>query len=313
MKDALIGGVCAPVVLLFFNRPLLTARTMEAIAVARPSRLFLVQDGPRHDVESDRVACDDARRVAEAIDWPCTVHKIYADHNLGLRARVASGLNQVFQQVDRAIIVEDDCVADPTFFRFATEMLDRYADDDRVGTVSGNNFLRGRRVTPDSYFFSPDVRIWGWATWRRVWQDFAEVGLDATWSEAEARDVLERIPSATRRRSIATMASQSHSINSWAVPFVLHAQKRRYLSVVPEVNLVTNVGFGQGSTHTRFESFTDGIPAQSIDFPLRHPAAVEPNADAGRLETRLQRRLWWTFPLFHPLDFAGRIVRYLRA
>jgi hypothetical protein len=301
-----------PVVLLFFNRPDTTAAVMETIRAAQPSVLYLVQDGPRPHVAGERELVDQARRVAQAVDWECAVTTVYSDTNMGLRNRVTSGLDRVFSEVERAIILEDDCVADSSFFPFAQHMLTKYADDPRVGTVSGNNFLRGRRVSDDSYFFTPDVRIWGWATWARVWKDFSAEGLTHDWTRAEAAEVVKNFPSPTRRRALIAMAEKAHTINSWALPFVLHCQKRSYLSIVPEVNLVTNIGFGAGSTHTRFESFTDDLPAGQIGFPLRHPEKVSINQRAGALETSLHRRLWVTYPLRHPLDTLGRVVRYLR-
>lgn len=300
-----------PVVLLFFNRPETTRRVMAQIRRAQPKTLYLVQDGARPAVPGEQALVEITRNVAEDIDWECTVIRDYSTENLGLRERVVSGLDKVFSEVERAIILEDDCVANDSFFAFCSEMLDRYAEDERVGTVSGNNFLRGKFVTPDSYFFSPDVRIWGWATWRRVWQDFSREGLHHQWSREEASQALEGFPSASRRKALVSMAASSHTIDSWALPFVLHCQKRNYVSVVPEVNLVKNIGFGSSSTHTRFESFTDEIPTRKLEFPLRHPETVERNDDAGKLENRLHRKMWFTFPLTHPIGFLGRIFRYL--
>lgn len=286
---------------------------MSSIRRAQPRTLYLVQDGPRTDRSGEAALVETTRRVAEDVDWECDVTSVYAEKNMGLRQRVATGLDKVFSEVERAIILEDDCVANESFFRFAQDMLEHYADDSRVGSVSGNNFLRGKTVTDDSYFFSPDVRIWGWATWRRVWQDFSSNGLTYQWSSDEAARILDGFPSPARRRTLIRMAEQAPTLNSWALPFVLHCQRREYVSVVPGVNLVKNIGFGSLSTHTRFESFTDDIPTRPLDFPLRHPAQVTQNATAGRLETRLHRRLWLVFPLRHPLNFLGRIARYLRA
>ena len=285
---------------------------MDTIRQAAPAVLYLVQDGPRPGVSGEQTLVDEARRVAEAVDWACAVTTVYSETNMGLRNRVTSGLDRVFSDVEQAIILEDDCVADASFFPFAKHMLTTYGDDRRVGTVSGNNFLRGRRVSDDSYFFTPDVRIWGWATWARVWRDFSAEGLTHDWTRAEAARVLKNFPSPSRRRALIAMAEKAHTVNSWALPFVLHCQRMGYLSVVPEVNLVTNIGFGAGSTHTRFESFTDDLPAQPIVFPLRHPAEVITNRRSGALETSLHRRLWVTYPLRHPLDFLGRILRYFR-
>jgi hypothetical protein len=312
---SLITGkpLSTPVVLIFFNRPDTTRRTLAAIRRARPTKLYLIQDGPRLDVPGEQALVEVTRNAAEELEGDCEVVPIYSDTNLGLRQRVTSGLDQVFSQEERAIILEDDCLANPSFFRFTDELLERFAEDERIGTISGNNFLRGKFVTDSSYFFSPDVRIWGWGTWRRVWQDFSANGLNYTWSPTEAATVLSGFPSPTRRKSLLRMASQSTTLDSWALPFVLHEQRRGHLSVVPEVNLVKNIGFGGRSTHTRFESFTDEIPTRRLEFPLRHPESVEVNDQAGKLEHALHRRMWLTFPLRHPLNFMGRVLRYLFA
>ena len=284
---------------------------MAQIRRAKPRTLYLVQDGPRPGVLGEEALVEVTRNIAEAVDWDCNVVRLYSEQNLGLRERVVTGLDRVFAEVERAIILEDDCVANDSFFRFCDEMLDHYADDERVGTVSGNNFLRGRFVAEDSYFFSPDVRIWGWATWRRVWQDFSAEGLNHEWSRDEASKVLTNFPSPSRKKALLSMAASAHKINSWALPFVLHCQRRNYLSIVPEVNLVKNIGFGSGSTHTRFESFTDELPTRRLEFPLRHPGEVARNDEAGKLENALYRKMWLTFPLAHPVSFLGRVFRYL--
>lgn len=311
MEKNTAAPLATPVVLLFFNRPDTTRRVMAQIRRARPKTLYLVQDGPRPDVPGEQALVEVTRNIAEDVDWDCTVSRVYSEKNLGLRERVVTGLDQVFAEVEKAIILEDDCVANDSFFRFCEETLERYADDERVGTVSGNNFLRGRFVTEDSYFFSPDVRIWGWATWRRVWQDFSADGLNHEWSKEEAASALAGFPSPSRKKALVSMAASAHKINSWALPFVLHCQRRNYLSIVPEVNLVKNIGFGSRSTHTRFESFTDELPTRRIEFPLRHPGEVVGHDKAGQLEHSLYRKMWLTFPLLHPLSFIGRVVRYL--
>ena len=303
--------VNTPVVLLFFNRPETTRRVMAQIRLAKPRTLYLVQDGARSDVPGEEALVEVTRNIAEDVDWDCNVVRLYSEENLGLRERVTSGLDRVFAEVERAIILEDDCVANDSFFRFCDEMLERYSDDERVGTVSGNNFLRGRFVAEDSYLFSPDVRIWGWATWRRVWQDFSAEGLSHEWSREEASKVLTNFPSPSRKKALLSMAASAHKINSWALPFVLHCQRRNYLSIVPEVNLVKNIGFGSSSTHTRFESFTDELPTRRLEFPLRHPGEVTRNDEAGKIEHALYRKMWLTFPLAHPISFLGRVFRYL--
>jgi len=42
----------------------------------------------------------------------------FSEKNLGCKIRISSGLNWVFSKVDHAIILEDDCIPDPSFFSF---------------------------------------------------------------------------------------------------------------------------------------------------------------------------------------------------
>ena len=303
----------AAVVLLVFNRPEHTRIVANRVREARPRAVYVVADGPRPVNSTDEQLCADVRGVIGDIEWDCPVHTLYAENNMGLKARVSSGLDWVFDHEESAIILEDDCLPDPSFFPYATELLERYASDARIGIVSGNNFLRGHSIDDHSYYFSPDVRIWGWATWARVWKDFSREGLNHQWSVEQARQAVARIQSSARRKSLIREAERAHRLNSWALPFVLHAQRQNYLSVVPRENLVTNIGFGAGSTHTKFESFTAEVPTSSLQFPLIHPDTVRAHPTAGRLEARLERREWLTYPLRHPLDVLGRAWRYLRS
>lgn len=298
--------------LLVFNRPEHTRIVANLVREARPRAVYVVADGPRPGNRNDEQLCADVRGVIGDIEWNCPVHTLYAESNMGLKARVSSGLDWVFGHEQSAIILEDDCLPNPSFFAYASELLELYSADPRIGIISGNNFLRGRYVDDNSYYFSADMRIWGWATWARVWNDFSENGLNHQWSLAHASQVVTRIQSPARRKSLIREAERAHRLNSWALPFVLHAQRKDYLSVVPRENLVTNIGFGAGSTHTKFESFTAEVPTASLGFPLVHPGAVQAHPTAGQLEARLERREWMTYPLRHPVDVLGRAWRYVR-
>lgn len=160
-----------PVVLILFNRPEATARTLEAIAAVRPRQLYVIADGPRPGHPTDPARCAAARAVIDRVDWPCEVVTDFADTNLGTRHRVASGLSKVFAAVEEAIILEDDCIASPTFFRFCAELLERYRDDPRVFAICGRTSVAGSRRNKDySYFYSNLFASWGWAGWRRSWR-----------------------------------------------------------------------------------------------------------------------------------------------
>ena len=158
-----------PVAFIIFNRPDTTSRVFAEIARARPSKLIVVADGPRAEFPGEAELCARARAVIDAVDWKCEVVTDFSDRNLGCRARVSSGLDFVFSQVEEAIILEDDCLPHSSFFPFCESLLQKYRDEDRVMAISGDNFHRGCRYTDFSYFFSRFVHIWGWASWRRAW------------------------------------------------------------------------------------------------------------------------------------------------
>lgn len=310
MKDT----TTAPVVLLGFNRPDMTARVFSAVRAAKPSQLFLIMDGPRESHPSDIALVEETRAVVEHIDWDCDVVRDYATKNLGLKKRITSGLDLVFSKTPEAIILEDDCVPSPSFFPFMSELLVRFRDETQVGILGGTSRLRGHRVGPYSYDFSTDIRIWGWATWARTWEKFRDSGdLDQRLSVAEQEEILEHIPPGARKKAMRHMLSKAHELDSWALPFAVHCQRQGYLSVVPEVNLVENIGFGARSTHTIFEDFVSQVPATRIAFPLRHPEVVQANPDVDTWESRLDAREWLLYPLRHPFNVAGRLLRYVLA
>ena len=300
-----------PVVLLAFNRPDLTAKVFETIRAWKPRELHLVVDGPRPGNPLDEDLVAEVKRVISVVDWPCEVHSHFADSNMGLKSRISSGLSSVFDQSEAAIILEDDCVPDLSFFSYCDELLHLYRETPEVGIIGGSSRLRGSRASSYSYDFSSDLRIWGWATWARTWKGFIDSGdLDASWSESEREKIAARFPTGPRRASMSRMLSQSAQLDSWALPFAVHFKSRGYLSTVPEVNLVENVGFGARSTHTTFEDYVAQLPSQPLPFPLRHPPVVMENPEVDRLESARDRSEWWRYPLRHPLDTLGRFLRY---
>ena len=158
-----------PVAFLIFDRPHLTERVFAEIARQKPRELYVVCDGAKPADEISAANVDRTRKIVERVDWNCDVKSNFSDSNLGCKRRVSSGLKWVFEQVERAIILEDDCLPDPSFFGYCESLLERYADDSRVSAISGNNFQFGRSRTDASYYFSKYAHCWGWATWRHAW------------------------------------------------------------------------------------------------------------------------------------------------
>jgi hypothetical protein len=267
------------IVYIFFNRPDKVRRSFECIRAARPSRLFLVADGPRPDVPEDEVRCAAARELVR-VDWPCDVSVDYSETNLGCRRRVSSGISNAFNHVDRAIILEDDCIPVSSFFRFCEELLARYADDKRIMAVSGDNFQNGAVRGDATYYFSKYFHCWGWATWRRAWQ-YYDGTLDR-WPAFRDAGCLRAVcpdPAEMQFWTRTFNRCAAGEIDTWDAPYQLSSWMQNGLTILPNTNLVSNVGFGPEATHTVDRSPLDSIAAHDIG-PIIHPEWVAPRYDA---------------------------------
>ena len=182
-------SLSTPVALIIFNRPDLTEIVFEAIRQAKPQKLLVVADGPRSPEEAEK--CDRTRAIIDRVDWDCQVLTNFSDTNLGSKYRISSGLDWVFSQVEEAIILEDDCLPSPSFFYFCQELLEKYRDDDRIMHIGGTNIQFGQSRTPYSYYFSKYAQIWGWASWRRAWQNY-DVEI-ANWKEFKSSEIIKSV------------------------------------------------------------------------------------------------------------------------
>ena len=271
-RAATARAVESPVAFFVFNRPEPTARVFARIAAARPSRLLVVADAPRPGRPGEAERCAEVREIVSRVDWDCDVLTNLADRNLGCRRRVASGLDWVFANAESAIILEDDCLPEPTFFAFCDELLARYRDDERVGMISGDNFQRPGRAAPYSYYFSHFCHIWGWATWRRAWRHY-DVDM-SLWPEARAGGLLHSLfadPSYARWWRGLFDRVHAGEIDTWDYQWVFTCWAQRALAVTPTVNLVSNIGFGPDATHTRRQTRNAELATAPIAFPLSHP------------------------------------------
>jgi len=275
-----------PVAFVIFNRPDRTERVFAEIAKARPPKLLVVADGPRSSLEAE--TCQAARAIIDRVDWDCEVLKNYADVNLGCKRRVSSGLNWVFEQVGEAIILEDDCLPHETFFPFCTELLERYRHDERVSMICGSNFQGGKRRSPYSYFFGLHVTVWGWASWRRVWRHY-DVAMQR-WAQLRETSWLADLlmnPTAVKYWQQTFEGAFRGDYDTWDWQLFFAWWSHNMLAVIPDRNLVSNIGFGTQASHTR-DSLPSmaRLPLQGITFPLNHPPEVSLDRDADNFSFR---------------------------
>jgi hypothetical protein len=280
-----------PIVLIIFNRPETTMRVFDAVRQVRPERLLVIADGPRPDRPGEAALCEQARAILNTIDWPCQVDTNYAAANMGCRHRVSSGLDWVFSLVEEAIILEDDCLPAPSFFPFCVELLNHYREEPRIAQISGSNFQFGRMRGEDSYFFSRFNHVWGWATWRRAWlmNDNAMADWPVWRAEGKLASVL---PGWAEFRYWTDVLDKvaAGEIDSWACQWTLACWRHGLLTVLPNFNLISNIGFGPAATHTTEESRFAEIPTSEMPFPLNHPADIQVNRQADAFTGRIMFR-----------------------
>lgn len=260
-----------PVAFFIYNRPQTTRKVLKRIGLAEPPRLLVIGDGPSNTDSDDQEKVSSARNlIQQNIDWDCEVRTKYAEENMGMRRRFASGLEWVFEQEPEAIILEDDTVPDPTFFRFAEEMLKEYRDDTRVMDIGGTNYLGEWKSQRQDYHFSYFGGFWGWASWRRSWELYDP---DMTrWDDPEAK---ARVRDVIADQDIFNYAHYVYQktyegrLDTYDYQWGFARQLNSGLSVVPSTNLVSNVGFGVDATHTDDETSNfAALESESMQFPI---------------------------------------------
>lgn len=272
----------SPILLLIFNRPDLTERVFARIRESRPTILFVAADGPRSSKAGESEQCALSRAVTERIDWPCDVKRLYRDGNLGCKVAVSEGIRWFFDNVEEGIILEDDCLPDPLFFAFCDVLLEKYRNTGEVMQIGGMSFKGERKAGNGSYFFTRYPNIWGWATWRRVWNEYdLEISL---WPEKRDK-VMNRQLTRRARKMISNTFDEVKAgrIDTWDYQFFFQVLTTRGLAIAPQCNLVENIGFDERATHTKFGDSLAKITAPASEiFPLRHPDFLIADDEADR-------------------------------
>jgi hypothetical protein len=262
------------ILFLVFNRPYTTRQVLATIRQARPARLYIAADGPRADRPSEKKLCEEVRRIATTVDWPCDIQTLFREENLGCRRSVSGALDWFFEQEESGVILEDDCVPDQSLFPFTEELLDRYRDDKRIMNICGTNLNPDVRTPLRSYFFSRYNNSCGWASWSRAWRHYDhDMSL---WPSLRNTDWLFSIGNGSElfRRYWTRIFDMCHAgkVDSWAWRWKFSCWAQNGLAILPAKNLVTNIGFGDDATHTKSgNGILDNLPLQKMAFPLIHP------------------------------------------
>lgn len=316
---------CPAVMICGFNRPTCLKRVFDSVRKVAPRKLFLVLDYPRVGREDDVVGWKKCKAIFDGVDWPCEVHRNYADSNMGCGKRMVSGIDWVFKHVESAIILEDDCVPCESFYRFCGELLERYKDDSRIGMIAGyaGHFHQAKVKTYGwSYFFDRTCTIWGWATWRRMWEKHDPTLAD--WEFFRDSGIM-RDSFFRHTRHYETWKRNIQNIyegrkNVWAAAWGFTMLKNHCLCVHPVRNMVENVGevssrdeaFGRkppsDDRHGRQSHY--GRATHEMDFPLVHPLTFLPILDNEYWYYEdVYRKAWWRLIPNLPQRVFNKILR----
>ncbi len=273
------------VLLLVFNRPSTTEKVFDAIRRVRPPRLYIAADAPRDAHPGERERSAKVREIATAADWPCEVRILFREKHLGCGVAVSGAIDWFFEQENEGIILEDDCLPDPSFFRFSEELLERYREDQAVMMISGGCPLRVRHAMSYSYFFSQRADTWGWASWKRAWEHYDRK--ISSWPELRNTEWLMRV--GHRRKDFREFWTDKFDMvhtgkpDIWDYQWVFSIWLENGLTIVPAKNLVRNIGFGCDATHTKEDGGWIGrLPIETMAFPLKHPPTVKADRAADR-------------------------------
>lgn len=275
--------ITTPVALVVFNRLDCVMQVFETIKAAKPQKLYIISDGARVQKKGEDQKVQAVRNYIENnINWDCQVKYNYADKNMGSKYRIYSGINWVFEQEEQAIILEDDCVPSPDFFRYCQELLQLYADNDRIWIISGKNVLR-KQKSNEQYFFSRFPETWGWATWKRAWKQI-DIEME-TWPLArKEKSVRYAYDSFSYRCYLREADYQVRAKrDAWDIPWRYSMHLRHGIGIVPHENMISNIGCGHVDASNTTEPVDDDF---SYGEPLKFPLAKQQHIEIDRIYDR---------------------------
>lgn len=289
----------SPVLLLVFNRPDTTQLVFEQIRKGKPDKLYIAADGARDNKEGERQLCQQTRELFN-IDWECEVKTLFREKNLGCKLAVSGGIKWFFENEQEGIVLEDDCLPNEEFFRFCDSLLEKYRLDSRIMHISGSK-LTTKKFGADTYYFSKLTNVWGWASWRRVWLHYDE-NLELL-DEFVNQDLLKYVYAKNSVRKYLTNAltmTKSNYINTWDYQYAFLNFWNNGLSICPNYNMISNIGFNERGTHTNDIGHKHAnLTLESFD-EITHPKFFVPIIDADysifemeniSLATRVRKKL----------------------
>lgn len=275
--------VKSPILFLIFNRPKETQILFNAIKEAKPNKLYVAADGPRNNGK-DELVCKEVKDILKQIDWDCELITLFRKENLGCGRAVSSAITWFFENEKEGIILEDDCLPSSDFFRFCDSMLEKYREDSRIGHICGTNFQDGIKRGKGDYYYSSLVNVWGWASWRRVWQnyDFDMINLETAYDysfldKVNRNNVIQKFIYQTFQNT------KKGLIDTWDYQYFYSNLVQSYISIIPNYNMISNIGFSGEATHTvDLNSPFANMKVNNLPSNVISPAIFVPDIEADQ-------------------------------
>ena len=301
----------SPILFVIFKRADTTRKVFERIREVKPSRLYIAADGPHRDNLEEVGKCEATRKIVETIDWPCEIHRLYREENLGCGEGVSRAITWFFEHEEEGIIIEDDVLPHPDFFRFCDEMLEKYRDVNQIKCICGSNYFYEEISHPDSYYFSHFLAVWGWATWRRTWKEY-----DKSLKSIPRTHFIELVNALPVKKgskqeaiNIFDIMTSERPIDTWDYQLIFSIWQHEGLNVMPITNLCKNIGFGHvDASHTIFKD--ENIESHTVKscYPIIHPLRI---ADCAKLDKITFLAAMYT-PDYGLALHIRRLISYIR-
>ncbi len=247
-----------PILVLLFNRPIETGRLIKELEKIKPQKLYINQDGPRINSIEDKILCKKVKNITLNLKWKCEVQVNENKINKGCRKSVSEGLEWFFNKEEKGIILEDDCMPAKSFFNFSEKMLKKYKNNEKIYTISGSNFQKDKKIGNADYYFSKYAHCWGWSTWRRAWKNYDSNM--SFWDEWKKTLHWKNLHSnSLEQKYWQDIFDRVHNkkIDSWAYVWLASIWFKNGISIIPNKNLIINIGFNKNATHTNINHDTE--------------------------------------------------------
>ena len=251
MKDEI------PILIIVFNRIEETKKLLDSLRILKPKKIYVACDGPRKNKLEEHEIVIKVRNLINTIDWDCKIIRKFSEENLGCKINIIEAIDWLFENEEKGIILEDDCIPNKSFIDFCEFSLEKYKNNEIIMHINGSFYLDNFVEIPHSYYYSKISSCWGWATWKRAWSKLERNLIDykkdsysgkifkyynnnhkmTKWMESYFDD---------------TLYSKS---KVWSSYWAYTIMKYDSLCITPTKNLVENIGMNDAGNSNIVDSF----------------------------------------------------------